>query len=79
MKSYEKPEVIKIDSRAEGVYLASGGISTCRFGRTEANPGSDTCQFCSISGGTRSGKVGDEESPRREDYTGCIDGMPEKQ
>ena len=62
MKKYVKPEVVETKEYAEGVYLASGGStdnssgpeeSVCRFGRKEANAGSDTCQECSKSGGQR--------------------------
>ena len=53
MKKYVKPEVVETKEYAEGVYLASGGSTdnssgpeetACRFGRKEANAGSDTCQ-----------------------------------
>ena len=62
MKKYVKPEVVETKEYAEGVYLASGGSTdnssgpeetACRFGRKEANAGSDTCQECSKSGGQR--------------------------
>lgn len=62
MKKYVKPEVVETKEYAEGVYLASGGSTdnssgpeeaVCRFGRKEANAGSDTCQECSKSGGQR--------------------------
>ena len=78
MKKYVKPEVVETKEYAEGVYLASGGSTdnssgpeetACRFGRKEANAGSDTCQECSKSGG---------ESAREADFTGCIDGRPVK-
>ena len=58
MKKYVKPEVVETKEYAEGVYLASGGSTdnssgpeetVCRFGRKEANAGSDTCQECSKS------------------------------
>lgn len=88
MKKYESPIVEIVDTLSEGVYAASGDITEdnennqeekkrCRFGRTEANPGSDACQACSFSGGLRDTEL-DGESLFRSDYTGCVDGMPEK-
>ena len=62
MQEYVKPEVVETKEYAEGVYLASGGSTdnssgpeetACRFGRKEANAGSDTCQECSKSGGQK--------------------------
>ncbi len=81
MKIYESPEAVRADSVTEGVYMASGDAEekVCRFGRNEANPGSDTCQNCSVSGGVRSEKLPGQESPRREDFTVCVDGMPMKE
>ncbi len=83
MKKYVKPEVVETKEYAEGVYLASGNSSdadeeVCRFGRKEANAGSDVCQECSKSGEERSTPLPGEESARREDFTGCIDGKPVK-
>ena len=87
MKKYVKPEVVETKEYAEGVYLASGGSTdnssgseeaVCRFGRKEANAGSDTCQECSKSGGQRNTPLPGEESARGEDFTGCIDGRPVK-
>lgn len=83
MKKYVKPEVVETKEYAEGVYLASGSSSdnaeeVCRFGRKEANAGSDTCQECSKSGGQRNTPLPGEESARGEDFTGCIDGKPVK-
>lgn len=52
MKKYEKPEAISLSTSAEGIFMASGDtLKTCRFGRTEASAGSDTCQECSKSAG----------------------------
>jgi hypothetical protein len=81
MNKYEKPMTKVLDSTTEGVYMASGDEESatarvCRFGRTEANPGADTCQACSKSGGTSS-KL--PEGSFRADYTGCPDNMPEKE
>ena len=67
MSAYEKPMIHVVPEQAEGI---------CRFGRTEANPGSDTCQACSKSGGTASKLA---ESTFRSDYNGCPDNMLEKQ
>lgn len=87
MKKYVKPEVVETKEYAEGVYLASGGSTdnssgsgrSCRrFGRKEANAGSDTCQECSKSGGQRNTPLPGEESAREADFTGCIDGRPVK-
>ena len=83
MKKYVKPEVVETKEYAEGVYLASGDSSdaeekVCRFGRKEANAGSDTCQECSKSGGQRSTPLPGEESAREADFTGCIEDLPVK-
>lgn len=78
MNNYEKPTVQVVTEKSEGIYMASGGSDSgtvCRFGRSEANPGADTCQACSKSGGTAS-KL--PESTFRSDYNGCPDNMPEK-
>lgn len=78
-KNYEKPGVILTNERCEGVFMASGDNEIpCRFGRTEANAGSDVCQNCSVSGGERDHKLPGTESPRKEDFTTCIDGKPIK-
>lgn len=58
---YERPEVQSVTELAEGVFMASGaqedaGEVACQYGRKEFNPGSDTCQCCSATGG----KYGDE-------------------
>ena len=54
MKKYVKPEVVETKEYAEGVYLASGGSTdnssgpeetACRFGRKEANAGSEIRRF----------------------------------
>lgn len=74
MKDYAKPVVKVLDNNAEGVFAASGDTTVCRFGRTEANSGADTCQSCSYSGGTSSNVA----NVYKEDYKGCIDNMPEK-
>ena len=29
MKHYEKPDILRVDNLAEGVYLASGGLPVC--------------------------------------------------
>ena len=55
--------------------MASGTKPVCRFGRTDAGAGVDTCQSCSKSGGT----VPDLKNTFKSDYTGCVDNMPEKQ
>lgn len=78
---YEKPEVVCVNSKCEGVYLASGGndvLAECRFGRTEASAGSDQCQECSVSGGTRNKPLPGEESAREDDFKTCVDNMPLK-
>ena len=84
---FVQPEVVETKDYAEGVYLASGGSTdnssgpeetACRFGRKEANAGSDTCQECSKSGGQRNTPLPGEESAREADFTGCIDGRPVK-
>lgn len=79
MGNYEKPTIEVVTEKAEGIFMASGDdqvTAVCRFGRSEANPGSDTCQACSKSGGAAS-KL--PESTFRADYNGCPDNMPEKQ
>ena len=75
MSAYEKPMIHVVPEQAEGIFMASGDKTVCRFGRTEANPGADTCQACSKSGGTASKLA---ESTFRSDYNGCPDNMPEK-
>ena len=88
MREYVRPAVEVLEETSEGVYAASGDSVdndnnnqtekvTCRFGRTEANPGSDTCQACSFSGGLR-GQELDGESLFRSDFTTCPDGFPVK-
>lgn len=78
MKAYEKPDVHELEEVSEGVYTASGDQKeedkVCRFGRKEANSGSDTCQSCSATGGLTPDKKGTYKG----DYTGCVDNMPEK-
>ena len=49
MSAYEKPMIHVVPEQAEGIFMASGDKTVCRFGRTEANPGADTCQACSKS------------------------------
>lgn len=82
MRDYKKPEAMYISETSEGVYMASGDdeedVKRCRFGRTEANPGADTCQVCSYSGGVRDKELPDEPL-FKEDYKGCPDNMPEKE
>ncbi len=89
MKNYEKPVVEVLQETNEGVYAASGSVeendnnnetqkAKCRFGRTEANPGSDTCQACSFSNGLRDVEL-DGESLFRDDFKGCVDGFPVKE
>jgi hypothetical protein len=78
MNKYERPVAKVLDSTTEGVYMASGDddnnvARVCRFGRTEASAGADTCQSCSKTGG-----VSATEQAYRADYTGCIENMPEK-
>lgn len=83
MKSYEKPVITKIEGMSESIYMASGAPEEdeaaekvkCRFGRTEANPGSDICQACCKSGGLLS-KV--EGGSFQSDFTECIEGLPIK-
>lgn len=85
MKAYERPMVEVLDETSEGVYAISGDVVQeeqeekvkCRFGRSEANPGSDACQACSASGGLRDYEL-DGESLYKKDFTTCIDGMPLK-
>ncbi len=79
MKSYEKPIVTKLEGTSESIYMASGAPEDetkkkCRFGRTEANPGSDTCQACCQSGGLLD-KV---DHTYAHDFTECIEGLPVK-
>ena len=47
MSAYEKPMIHVVPEQAEGIFMASGDKTVCRFGITEANPGADTCQACS--------------------------------
>lgn len=85
MKTYEKPVADVLTETSEGVYAASGDNSDdktpkptpkkCRFGRVEASAGSDVCQSCSATGGT----TPDKKGTYRDDYKGCIEGMPEKE
>lgn len=82
MGNYEKPIVQVVTEKAEGVFMASGdeqAKAVCRFGRTEANAGVDTCQYCSKSGGLTGQRGADGEGAFRSDYQGCPDNMPEKQ
>lgn len=87
MKLYEKPVVELVDDVAE-VVCADGSNDAnnnnggnnqnavaCRFGRTEANPGSDTCQSCSATNGAR----GDQGGTFRSDFTGCVENKPIKE
>lgn len=53
---YERPSMQPVTELAEGVFMASGepvdeGKNLCRYFRSEFNPGSDTCQCCSATGG----------------------------
>ncbi len=86
MKKYTRPVLEMEPDMAEGVYLASGDTvkpdgekKHCRFGRTEANPGSDTCQTCSVTGGATDTTPEGQESYRRDDFKGCPDNMPIKE
>jgi hypothetical protein len=72
MDNYEKPMAKVMDSKTEGIYMASGKV-LCRFGRTEWNRGADTCQSCAASNGTQK-----DLKAYRKDATYCIDNMPEK-
>lgn len=79
MKNYTKPVASVLEETTEGIYMASGDKEndekkTCRFGRKEASATVDTCQSCSISGGV----TPDRKHTYKGDYTGCVDGMPEK-
>lgn len=87
MKLYEKPVVELVDDVTE-VVCADGSNDAnnnnggnnqnavaCRFGRTEANPGSDTCQSCSTTNGAR----GDQGGTFRADFTGCVENKPIKE
>ncbi len=78
MKDYEKPVAVRQGDLAEGIYLASGDKEdkVCRFGRKEANPGSDVCQACSQSGGLVSKS---ESGAFKSDFKGCVDNMPVKE
>ena len=80
MKSnWKEPKLNEIEWRLEENLATSGDPVEvkCRFGRDEANPGSDKCQACSATGGAQSeGLPG--QSFGKEDYTGCPDNMPEK-
>lgn len=80
MKNYEKPEITVVEESCEGVYAASGEVRTCRFGRTEAGRGVDTCQSCSATNGENGTGVNFETGKQyyEADYVGCPDGMPEK-
>lgn len=81
MNKYERPAAKVLDSTTEGIYMASGDDNNsassearvCRFGRTEASAGADVCQSCSKTGG-----VSATVQAYRADYTGCIEGLPEK-
>lgn len=79
MKGYEKPVVALNAELTEGVYAASGSagaddnVKKCRFGRRGYNPGSDTCQGCSASGGATSDGSGKFQG----DFQGCPDNMPQ--
>ncbi len=81
MKNYQKPEAQQLNEYAEGVFMASGMTpERCRFGRKQANPGSDTCQECFFSKGLRSEPLPGDESARRPDTNAftCPDDMPVK-
>lgn len=92
MKEYKRPEALVLDETSEGVFAASGQTdedqgevsdqehttTVCRFGRREANPGSDSCQVCSFSGGLRDYELSGE-SLFKSDFNGCPDGMPIKE
>ena len=92
---YERANIEIVPELAEGVFLASGAqeaVGECRYGRTEFNKGSDTCQCCSATGGKYASEDqipdwemgykrdanGNVESFRREDATVCPEGKPEK-
>lgn len=83
MKLYEKPVVEAIDDVAEvvcadGSNEAANGntaVTKCRFGRTEANPGSDVCQSCSATNGAQADKGG----TFRGDFNGCVENKPVKE
>jgi hypothetical protein len=83
MKSYRKPIVEIVDDTAEIVCADSSGVTvndgndvkvTCRFGRTEANAGADTCQSCYATNGTEANKKGTYRDPS----FACIDNLPLK-
>ncbi len=88
MKMYEKPVVEVLDDVAEVVCAdgsneagGNGGngaensnLTVCRFGRTEANPGSDACQSCSATNGAKA----DQGGTFRVDFSGCVDNKPVK-
>lgn len=91
MKEYKRPEALVLDETSEGVFAASGQVDenqgaenqeqetvVCRFGRREANPGSDACQACSFSGGLRDQELSGE-SLFKSDFSGCPDGLPVKE
>lgn len=92
MKEYKRPEALILDETSEGVFAASGQVDenqgevsdqeqnavVCRFGRREANPGSDACQACSFSGGLRDKELSGE-SLFKSDFNGCPDGLPVKE
>lgn len=85
MKHYERPVVVENDSLAEGIYLASGDTAedenkkkekvVCRFGRTEASAGSDTCQSCNKTNGSS----GSDQAFRNDFKNFCPDNMPFKE
>ena len=85
MKMYEKPVVEVLDEVvcADGSNEAGGNggngaensnLTVCRFGRTEANPGSDACQSCSATNGAKA----DQGGTFRADFSGCVDNKPLK-
>ena len=76
MSAYEKPMIHVVPEQAEGIFMASGDKTVCRFGRTEANPGADTCRAPFTNPAARLALA---ESTFRSDYNGCPDNMPEKQ
>lgn len=80
MKEYKNPKVIVVDEYAEGVYAASGDRKKCSHGRTEASPGSDTCQWCSYA--DDHGIIYDAARAMSgityDDYTHCVENMPQK-
>ncbi len=73
-RKFNKPEIVETEIKLEGVYANSGApMGKCRFGRDTYNPGSDKCQACSLSGG-----LSYKGQAFKENFTGCVDGMPGK-